>query len=689
MLSFNYRDSVYAGWLGKCIGVRLGAPVENWTAAEIAANLGEVVDFLPLPPGTIFKADDDTSVPLVLLRALERHGAAVTSEQFGETLLNEIADGRGTFWWGGYGVSTEHTAYANLAAGIRAPLSGSMALNGQTLAEQIGGQIFSDLFGLVAPGRPEIAADLAERASRVTHDGEAVLGARFIAGMVSRAFDTPDPAALIEAGLALIPATSTYARVVNAVVAHHRGAPDDWRSAYAMLTAGFGYDRYGGVVHVIPNAGVVALALLYSGGDFARGIRIATNAGWDTDCNAGNVGAILGTAVGLDGIGSHWRAAMNDELVAASLAGSRNLWSIPACADALARVGARIVGAPEPPALPRYHFDYPGSLQGFKAQARLAEVLDVRRVPAEDAVGRGALQATIRDLKKKGEARLSVRTLYRPKELSANYYGASFSPKIYPGQTVTARVRVPLNAPPDLHAALYVHDAFANRDHQVAGERLTPGLWQTVSFQIPTLDNVLLTEVGLTLRNTGEAWSGPLLLDHVDWSGSPSFSTDFSRERPEYGAISGWTFLRGFWRLADGAYHGSGPGWSETYLGDPDWRDLTLQVVLQPQVGDQHVGLVRVQGARRSYAVGLIAAGTLGILKNAGGYHAVAQRPFAWSHGRSYSLRIQVSGPTVRVSIDDQAELQWTDLDDAYLTGAIGLAVGPGGHCAFSHVSVR
>nr|MBP7694614.1 ADP-ribosylglycohydrolase family protein [Anaerolineales bacterium] len=184
-LPADYRDRVYAGWLGKCIGVRLGAPVENWTAAEIAAHLGEITDFLPLPPGKVFKPDDDTAVPLVLIRALADYGPAVTAAQIGETVLNYVADQRGNFWWGGYGVSTEHTAYANLAGGIPAPASGSSALNGQILAEQIGGQIFSDIWGLVAPTQPALAADLAERASRVTHDGEAVYGGRFIAGLVS------------------------------------------------------------------------------------------------------------------------------------------------------------------------------------------------------------------------------------------------------------------------------------------------------------------------------------------------------------------------------------------------------------------------------------------------------------------------------------------------------------------------
>ncbi|HRE25443.1 MAG TPA: hypothetical protein PK954_02315, partial [Anaerolineales bacterium] len=90
--------------------------------------------------------------------------------------------------------------------------------------------------------------------------------------------------------------------------------------------------------------------------------------------------------------------------------------------------------------LPRYAFDYPGATHGFRAEARLADVVGVQQVAQDAPTGRGALRVAIRDLKKKGEARVFVRTLYRPGELSANYYGASFSPKLYPGQTLTAQV---------------------------------------------------------------------------------------------------------------------------------------------------------------------------------------------------------------------------------------------------------
>ena len=98
------------------------------------------------------------------------------------------------------------------------------------------------------------------------------------------------------------------------------------------------------MVHIIPNAGVVALALLYGAGDFSRTLQIANMCGWDTDCNVGNVGAIMGTALGLSGIDDSWRTPINDLLIASSIIGTRNLLTIPQCADLFCALGRKLGG---------------------------------------------------------------------------------------------------------------------------------------------------------------------------------------------------------------------------------------------------------------------------------------------------------------------------------------------------------
>jgi hypothetical protein len=60
------------------------------------------------------------------------------------------------------------------------------------VAEQIGAQIFIDGWALVAPGDPELAADLARRAASVSHDGAAIHGAQLLAAMEAAAFVESD-----------------------------------------------------------------------------------------------------------------------------------------------------------------------------------------------------------------------------------------------------------------------------------------------------------------------------------------------------------------------------------------------------------------------------------------------------------------------------------------------------------------
>lgn len=695
-LSLDYEERVYAGWLGKCIGVRLGAPVEGWTYQEIRDHLGEVQGFLPLPPATFFKPDDDTALPLILIRALEEYGPALSAAQIGQTWLNYLGDQRGTLWWGGYGVSSEHTAYLNLAAGVPAPHSGSMALNGAAVAEQIGGQIFSDIWGLVNPSNPEQAAEYAALAASVAHDGNALYGGRFIAALVSLAFSEVDPARLLEGALAFIPADSEYARTMNAVLEFYSAQPDDWHAAYHFIAENFGYDRYPGPVHIIPNAAVVALALLYGGGDFSRTVQIATMAGWDTDCNAGNVGAISGVAGGLPGIPAHWREAMNDVLVTASVVGSRNLLDIPACATLFGRLGRQIAGMAAAPPQARYHFDYPGATHGFTPQPG-GRVLALRQVVAEQgeasqrgASQRGALQITISKLKKKEEARFLVRTYLRPNELSANYYGASFSPTIYPGQHLSARLYLPPVVSTQLLAALYVWDDNRQEHHQAAARPLIPGEWISLTYDIPELHDVCLSQVGVVLRNLGEIWSGSVLLDDLDWGGRPRFSTDFSQERAEYGGISQWTFLRGYWRLQDGAYHGSGPGTNESYSGDMGWHDYRLTVRLVPLLGEGHNINIRVQGSLRSYALGLASGGRLVLYKNEPGapYRPLAEAPLPWRHGEPYELFLEADRGCLLAGVNGGPQLEWEDSDRPYGHGQIGLSNFAGCHTRYEEVRV-
>lgn len=57
----------------------------------------------------------------------------------------------------------------------------------------------------------------------------------------------------------------------------------------------------------------------------------------------------------------------------------------------------------------------------------------------------------------------------------------------------------------------------------------------------------------------------------------------------------------------------------------------------------------RVQGAIRSYAVGLASGDRLVLYKNSNGYREIIELDYAWECGREYTFRVEVKGPRMRV----------------------------------------
>jgi ADP-ribosylglycohydrolase len=222
----DYLERVYAGVLGKIIGVYLGRPFEGWAHQRIETELGEIWNYVHERFGVpLVAADDDISGTFTFLRALPDHGgtADLTPEQIGLTWLNYIVENRSILWWGGMGNSTEHTAFLRLKNGIPAPLSGAIATNGKTVAEQIGAQIFIDGWALVSPGNPGLAVELARKAASVSHDGEAIYAAELVAAMEAQAFVDPRIDQLVETGLSYLPRECLITRLVNDVL--------NWRRA--------------------------------------------------------------------------------------------------------------------------------------------------------------------------------------------------------------------------------------------------------------------------------------------------------------------------------------------------------------------------------------------------------------------------------------------------------------------------
>jgi len=395
------------GVLGKIIGVYLGRPFEGWSYERIEQELGEVWYYVHEKLNKpLIVTDDDISGTFTFLRALPDYGntRGLTPAQIGQTWLNYLIEERTILWWGGMGNSTEHTAFLRLKNGIPAPQSGSIALNGKVVAEQIGAQIFIDGWAMVAPGDPALAADLAWRAGSVSHGGEALYGAQVLAAMEAQAFVESDLDKLLDTALTFIPHDSVIYRMIGDL-REWRVREPDWRKAFRLLSADYGYHKYGGNCHMVPNHGLMMLSLLYGDDDFQKTLMIVNTGGWDTDCNSGNIGCLMGIKKGLAGIeaGPDWRGPVADRIYLPTADGGRAITC--AAAETLHIVNSGRALAGEAPLAfkggARFHFELPGSVQGFRPE----DSIETKgTLTLENALGHSAAGARSLALRYRGVA---------------------------------------------------------------------------------------------------------------------------------------------------------------------------------------------------------------------------------------------------------------------------------------------
>ena len=676
----DYDDRVYAGWLGKCIGVHFGGPLEGWSYTKIRQNLGEVTNYLQ-QPGKVFKPDDDLIMPLIMMTVLaeKKSPDEISAEEIGETWQNLLSQERGGIWRGGYGISSEHTALINLFSGIKAPLSGSAKLNGTSISEQIGGQIFSDIWGLVLPCNPSAAADLSEKAASVSHDGEGINGGRYIAALVSNAFNRISAIENVKKSLEVLAENCEYVLMVKDIIQFQKTHPEKWRSAREYVEKAWGYERFSGAVPIIPNAAVIVLSLLYGENDFTKSIQIANMCGWDTDCNVGNVGAIMGVTVGLSGIPDYWRKPLNDFIVSSSVQGTNNIKDISSTAIYLANCGRRLRGEQVIVKLPHFHFDLPGSTHGFCTEKNRCRMINLQQSNEKSFDGKGSLKVSIDRLDHKGLAQVFVRTHFLMDELASNNYEASFSPCVYPGQSINVRLFYPAENIGGIMGSVYIRDRVENITYQEPGIELIPGQWNELHLKIPKLENICISEIGITLCSLlEEPWSGVLFIDTFDWAGTPDYFINFGRLSMNGKTAMGWTTYSGYWRIENNSYCGSGVNYNETYTCLPELTDYKLSAHLIPEVGYVHCLNIRVGGGLKSYAMGFVEENQIGILKKIdGNYQVIHKQHYQWNKNQKYKFEAGVQGNHLIFKVNGEQLISIEDLKMPYLSGQVGLSNGP------------
>lgn len=547
---------------------------------------------------------------------------------------------------------------------MKAPNSGSIKTNGKTVAEQIGAQIFIDGWAMLAPGNPELAVKFAEAAGKVSHDGESVYAAKVLASMEAEAFVSKDVDHLLDTGLRFIPRDSLVARSINDIRAWAKD-DKDWLKTRQRIKDKYGYDKFHGICHVILNHGIMALALLYGGHSFHEAMYIINTCGWDTDCNAGNIGCLVALMHGMKAFegGPDWRGPIADRALISSADSGYSINNAARITYDLVNSGRKLAGQKpldSPKDGAQFHFTLPGSVQGFQA-TKSQTAPDLIQV-GQGTEGRNTgLAMNLLDLTNaNGPVEVLTPTFTPPEITKMKTYDLIASPLLCAVQTLKALFRASKDSTEQIEVRFWFkvygkNDELRTIDSSTS-VTVTPGSEKVLKYLIADdMDHQPIQQLGVSLLVPSGRFTGIVWLDYLRWDGTPQLTL----RRPTIGPCDFW---RQAWVNGVSKFHQWGPsfflaqdaGEGIISYGTREWRDYVVSVSdFRVNLGGPAGVAVRVQGLRRWYALLFKAGNRVALVKALDKEREeLATSHYSWEIDCKSQIEMNVKGDLITARAD-------------------------------------
>ena len=698
-----FEEKVYAGVLGKIIGVYLGRPFEGWYYDRIMEELGPinyyVNDKLDFP---IHVTDDDLTGTFRFINALKHFNfdKNISPKQIGQTWLNYCLENQTVLAWAGKGILTEESAYMNLKQGIHAPESGSIAKNGKVIAEQIGAQIFIDGWGMVSPGDPEQAVDLAKRAGSVSHDGESVYGAQVVAAMEAYAFIEKDIKKIIEDSKKFVPNDSTIYKLISDIQDWSSGNLD-WEQARSKIEDKYGYSKFPGNCHIVPNHALIILSLLFGDDDFQKTLMIVNTAGWDTDCNSGNVGCYMGIKNGLEGIqkGADFITPVNDTIYITSARGSETMTDALTESQNIINIRRKLDGLENQTIKnnARYNFEMETSTQGWMVDKSNDNNLNtsLSNVDYKSDNGTRALQVSFNDLSFGLASEIFVDSFFPEWFTKLEgyqvqryfHYDYVACPIVYSGQKI--KTEIISQSEKDLRINLFIkywgeEDKLIKLSSDDFNLRSKEN--NTIEWVVPDTFANPIGQIGISI-NSDDNVSGKILINYLNISGTPKMTfrrpdhiDEYKRgifyKEEVYGQLwkRAWVNDVDKWQYRHNesfkVVRGIGRGHIMT--GSETWKDYTISSKISIPLASAAGLIVRSQGLKRYYSLELTSENKLKINKMEYELKTLNEIDFNLEYFKEYDLKFKVDGNKLQGYVDNQLLIEAEDSSNPFKEGMMG-----------------
>ncbi|GMQ25068.1 hypothetical protein Aoki45_17500 [Algoriphagus sp. oki45] len=286
----------------------------NIWSGEEPSPFSSTIDFVFADPDTLWGADDDTDIEYIYQELLLRNQTSfLTGEQIREGWLKHIKTEEENFLW----VSNQK-AFDLIREGLVPPGTGDPENNPEY--EMIDAQLTTEIFGLYAPGRPDLAVKMAQLPIQTTARMESQWISEFYVSMFSLAAAS-DPALPIkdrlmeiaEKSKVYLPSNSYPAKMYDFVKAKYEEGIS-WEQARDSVYYRYQVqqlDGYDMTSRNLPcnacfaagiNFAASLVSLFYGEGDLIETIKIGALAGWDSDNPTATWGGLIGFMLGKEGV---------------------------------------------------------------------------------------------------------------------------------------------------------------------------------------------------------------------------------------------------------------------------------------------------------------------------------------------------------------------------------------------------
>ncbi|MBF11816.1 MAG: heme biosynthesis protein HemY [Flavobacteriaceae bacterium] len=309
----EYKDKLMGFWLGGCIANWTGLPTENqrtgfpfFTDSDFGkGKFNYVLDQNP------WGADDDTDIEYIYQYAIEKFDNPMLSgSQISSVWQDHI--GLPNLW------VSNLAALGQMQNGAIPPET-SLPKN-NPMWDMIDAQLTTEIFGTLAPGRPNIALDMAYLPIRTTAYLHSKWASEFyiimhsLAVLIDKSKSRKENILwLAEKARKRIPDWSYIADMYDFVKSEYDSNPDkdNWELTRDKVARRYQYEENAGYKYKYPwdsgiNFAASMISLFYGEGDYKKTIRIGCMSGWDSDNPTSTWGGLLGLLYGHKELQKHF-----------------------------------------------------------------------------------------------------------------------------------------------------------------------------------------------------------------------------------------------------------------------------------------------------------------------------------------------------------------------------------------------